>query len=1127
MSEAAPVQTAYQELLRSTREAVFVRDAASGEVIDANPRACELVGATIDELRGMPLGELSSGLPGYTAADAQREFRKLLTGESHTVVWQCRRRDGELFWAEFSISPLVIDGRSCALILARDVTAKQHEVDALRRIAVGVSATGERFFAELATHLAELLDVAYVLVAERLAGSDELKTRVLYAQGTIAENLVYPLRGTPCAQVLEADSCVVRSGAKESYPDDPWLAEHDVDSYAGVCLRDGRGNDLGVLSVLDVKPLADSPRVESILRIFSVRAAAELERLRIEELHRASESRFRAIVETTSDVVWEYDTYGVCHYCNDAVRETLGLRPDDLVGRNVADLLHPDDQPRFRAQLQTSAESNAGWSDLVLRWRATAGYRFLQSSATTVTDAAGAVIGFRAIERDVTERIRVDRFRAGQNHVLELMLAGADLRDTLTALVRSIESQADGMLGSVLLATPDGRLATAAAPSLPPEYSRAVDGLAIGNNQGSCGTAAFRNERVVVDDIASDTLWEGFRKLADVARVRSCWSEPIRAGDGTVLGTFALYYREPRKPTDEELRLIEEAARLCRLAIERDRAERDRRSHTELLVNLERIDRAIRKADDVEHMLGDVLDTLRSSLGCDRAGLLTPCDPHADTWRVPVERAAPEYAVADRVGEGLAVNDDLRGVLSVLCAADDVVCFAPDETHAVPDGLREQFGIRSMLAGRVTPKVGPPWALGVHQCSYPRRWAATDVELFRETARRIGDALGRLLAHREVAESRAMLRLVLDAIPVRVFWKDRDSRYLGCNPCFARDAGLERPDDIIGKTDDELPWRRYARQYRADDRSVIETCTPKLAYEEPLVTPAGATAWLRTSKIPLRDTAGRIIGVLGVYEDITEQKRVQQTAHAAQAALLERERREKELVEAELARARQSLVRQTRLAAIGQVAASIAHELRNPLGAIRNSAFFLRKRLAEAHADVVEHLGIIDRQAAESNRIITDLLEMSRAVPAKKRQMNLETLAREAFAEAVDDGRIELRLALDSTPFEVFADPSQLAQVLRNLFANAAHAMSERGGVVRVRGARWANGVTISVADSGPGVDPEARERIFEPLFTSKAKGTGLGLTICRQIIEQHGGTITLANTIGRGAEFQIHLPDE
>ncbi len=146
------------------------------------------------------------------------------------------------------------------------------------------------------------------------------------------------------------------------------------------------------------------------------------------------------------------------------------------------------------------------------------------------------------------------------------------------------------------------------------------------------------------------------------------------------------------------------------------------------------------------------------------------------------------------------------------------------------------------------------------------------------------DITERKAAEDALRESRQMLQLVLDSIPVRVFWKDRDSVYLGCNRLFAADAGLESPEQIVGMNDFQLSWVEQAELYRADDRQVAETGESKLAYEEPQTWPDGTSLWLRTSKVPLRRADGAVVGILGTYEDITERKR-------ADEALREREER--------------------------------------------------------------------------------------------------------------------------------------------------------------------------------------------------------------------------------------------
>ena len=130
--------------------------------------------------------------------------------------------------------------------------------------------------------------------------------------------------------------------------------------------------------------------------------------------------------------------------------------------------------------------------------------------------------------------------------------------------------------------------------------------------------------------------------------------------------------------------------------------------------------------------------------------------------------------------------------------------------------------------------------------------------------------------------SHQILDGIINAIPVRVFWKDKDLVYLGCNAIFANDAGFADPKDLVGKNDYQMGWRDQAELYRADDRQVIESGSPKLFIEEPQTTPEGNTIVLLTSKIPLRNSEGDIIGVLGTYMDITERKRIEKTLHESE-----------------------------------------------------------------------------------------------------------------------------------------------------------------------------------------------------------------------------------------------------
>jgi diguanylate cyclase (GGDEF)-like protein/PAS domain S-box-containing protein len=192
------------------------------------------------------------------------------------------------------------------------------------------------------------------------------------------------------------------------------------------------------------------------------------------------------------------------------------------------------------------------------------------------------------------ESARKTALIGGQGRVLEMIATGAPFRETLDALVRTIEADSPDLIASILLLDEDGsHLRHGAAPSLPAEYNRAIDGGAIGPRAGSCGTAAFRREQVIAADIQIDPLWADYRELAAAHGLRACWSTPIFDGSRRVLGTFALYFRTPALPTDRHAQLIELATHTAAIAIVNMKNERERTTLMHALYSSESLFRSI------------------------------------------------------------------------------------------------------------------------------------------------------------------------------------------------------------------------------------------------------------------------------------------------------------------------------------------------------------------------------------------------------------------------------------------------------------------------------------------------------------------------------------------------------
>jgi len=216
-----------------------------------------------------------------------------------------------------------------------------------------------------------------------------------------------------------------------------------------------------------------------------------------------------------------------------------------------------------------------------------------------------------------------------------------------------------------------------------------------------------------------------------------------------------------------------------------------------------------------------------------------------------------------------------------------------------------------------------------------------------------------------------------------------------------------------------------------------------------------------------------------------------------------------------------------RLATLGQFAASIGHELRNPLGVIESSLFLLRQHLGPAAgaSNVAKHLDRIGGEVARANKTIHDLLDLARNRPPRRLRTSLRQLLAEAVVAAGLPAVVSVDIVVAPQDLTINADPDQIQQVLVNLFTNANQAMPE-GGRIQVNGQSVPErGVELRIRDEGTGVPVEARYRIFEALFTTKAKGNGLGLALCRRILEAHGGTIELEPT-ERGASFVLAIPD-
>lgn len=337
-------------------------------------------------------------------------------------------------------------------------------------------------------------------------------------------------------------------------------------------------------------------------------------------------------IDAADDAILQVDEEGRLISFNRALCSMTGYTQGELTGIRLHDIEPPEFAAKIFSNIRLLQEQHQATFESAFLTR-TGRVLPTEVCASTMESEGRPLI--LSIVRDITQRKRDETRERTRLKILEEMARGAALSTLLELIVQFVEQENPGVLCSVLLSDESGtRLMHGAAPSLPDAYNKAVDGMKIGQGMGSCGSAAFTKQRVVVEEIEGHPYWgEGFAAARE-AGLRACWSEPVLATDGDLLGTFAMYYRETRTPNEEEIQLIESAAHLASIAIGRVRDETHRKMLEEQLLHIQKIEAIGQLAGGIAH---------------DFNNLLTPIIVYADM----VKRALPDDHPQSRRVEGV------------------------------------------------------------------------------------------------------------------------------------------------------------------------------------------------------------------------------------------------------------------------------------------------------------------------------------------------------------------------------------------------------------------------------------------------------------------------------------------
>ena len=372
-------------------------------------------------------------------------------------------------------------------------------------------------------------------------------------------------------------------------------------------------------------------------------------------------------------------------------------------------------------------------------------------------------------------------------------------------------------------------------------------------------------------------------------------------------------------------------------------------------------------------------------------------------------------------------------------------------------------------------------------------------------------------AETRLRRERNLLRTLIDNMPDFIYIKDTEARFLIANRTLARLTGVESPADLLGKTDRDFFPADLAEKYMADDLEVIRSGRPLIGREEPMLTPRGAQGWQITTKVPLRDEVGQVIGLVGMGRDITSRKQAEDERQEMLAKL--------EHSNAELE----------------HFAYVASHDLQEPLRMVTSYLQLLASRYqGQLDADADDFIGFAVDGARRMQCLISDLLDYSRVStrgqpfePADCSQL-IQQVLHDLGIAITESAAV---VTYDPLPV-VMGDKGQLGELFQNLIGNAIKYRGDQAPIVHITARKTPSRETLevsqttvwefSIRDTGIGIDPQYHDRIFG-LFqrlhgVGEYSGSGIGLAICKKIVERHGGRIWVASQVGQGSTFYFTL---
>ena len=829
--------------------------------------------------------------------------------------------------------------------------------------------------------------------------------------------------------------------------------------------------------------------------------AQDLKQKLSEEAHRKSEEHFRLLVETTNVIPWEADIKTrQLTYVGPQAQELLGFPLEMWYEQDFLSAhIHPEDSEKTTAAYHEAASERKD-CEIEYRMVSSDGNTVWFNDLVSVITEDGEPVAIRGFKIDITERKQADSLLLSEMHILEMISQGKPLSEILEHICLEVENQTNRMLCSFCLVDSSGKaLVSCAAPSMSPDYGKDIGHLPIGPRAASCGTAAFTKKQVIASDTSTDPLWTDFQDLARNHNLQACWSNPILSNSGELLGTFAMYYSEPREPIQCEFDIIERATNLARIAIERKKAEETLKENLEILSKKNRyeeiistVTRSVHSSINFQDVLENAVESISKNMRlAENVSILMI---EGDEAVLKTSRGLPKWFI-----ERMERIPFPRGFSwKVLTEGELRYCPDVDEDEYIGPAGRE-VGTKSYLSVPFKYHGDTIGCINLHSFE-KNAFSEDEIKLLGLVAQQIETAIGNAKQAEALRESEERYRTLYDQSPLGVFTFDKDLRITSSNKRLL-DIMKASSEGMQGLELRKLNDQKFTYLYE-------EALKGNQAHHEDIydTTHSNIYVWLSVSAAPLTDARGNIFGGMAVVEDVTSRKEMEER-----------------------------LAKSQKLESLGILAGGIAHDFNNLLTSIMGN-LSLATTNPSIDNELLQLIGESEDATKRAAVLVSQLLTFSKGgAPVKKLFSNFSDYIIDIVNFTVSGSNVRCKFSIDENLWNLEVDHVQISQVIENLVINSKQAMPG-GGEIKVTVKNYVakkNGdkegdnryIKISLEDNGGGIPENILNKIFDPYFTTKDSGHGLGLSSVYSIVDNHGGYIDVESEPGKGSTFHIYLP--